>query len=197
VCDTARTESPFLDLLRCQGKHREQLHHYFHHDVRQYRSGRNSRIDLETLKEDPQTLEQLENSIVTGCNPTGSLVYSFITGRPLKTCGRDVQQGEYRYQQTMRLLVERGSDGVTVKRVGVTEWHVWLTWLTAPKIPENACKIVTAGVRQFINLRFPSRYSSKLFSRSLSSWRIASGEFDRSRAAAKGVFERSVPVILV
>ncbi len=81
MCDVARTESPFLDLLRCQGKHRKQLHHYFHHDVRQYRSGRNRRIDLETLEEVPQTLEQLEKSIVTGCNPTGSLEYSFVTGR--------------------------------------------------------------------------------------------------------------------
>src|SRR5258708_24324619 len=97
----------------------------------------------------------------------------------------------------MRVLVERGSDEVTVERVGVTGWHMWLAWVTAPKMPENACKTVTAGVRQCINLRFPSRYSLKPFSRSWSSWRIASGEFDCSRAAEKGVFERSVPVILV
>ena len=86
ISDAARTESPFLDLLRCQGKYRKQLHHYFYHDVRQYRSGRNRRIDLQTLEEVPQTLKQLEKSIVTGCNPNGSLAYSFITGRPLKMC---------------------------------------------------------------------------------------------------------------
>ncbi len=83
------------------------------------------------------------------------------------------------------------------KRVGVTGWHVWLTWLTMPKMPENTCKTVTARVRQLINLQFPLQHSLKPFSHSWSSWRIALGEFDCSRAVAKGILERLVPVILV
>src|SRR6267154_6147999 len=55
----------------------------------------------------------------------------------------------------------------------------------------------TNGVRQFISFRFPSRYSLKVRTRSWSSWRIASGEFDCWIAVAKGVSERSVPVVLV
>jgi len=62
-------------------------------------------------------------------------------------------------------------------------------------IAVNGCMSFTAKLTDFINLELPSRYSSKAFSRSWSSWRISSGEFDCSRATAKGVLERSVPVI--
>jgi hypothetical protein len=39
------------------------LNHYFYDDLRHYGSGRNRRIDLQTLKEVAQALEQLEKSI--------------------------------------------------------------------------------------------------------------------------------------
>jgi len=64
-------------------------------------------------------------------------------------------------------------------------------------IAVNGCMSFTAKLTDFINLGLPSRYSSKAFSRSWSSWRISSGEFDSSRAMAKGVLERSVPVIFM
>src|SRR6266478_835219 len=108
----------------------------------------------------------------------------------------DIQQGEHRCQQTEHSLVGTGSDEITVKRI--TGWHVRPTWLAATRIiPENDCIIFTAKLTHFINLRLPSRYSLKAFSHSWSSWRITSGEFGCSRATAKGVLERSVPVILV
>jgi len=71
-------------LLRCQGKYRKQFDHYFDYDVRQYRTRRNHRIDLHTLEEVPQTLEQLEKGIVARCNPTGGLAYPFIARNPVE-----------------------------------------------------------------------------------------------------------------
>jgi hypothetical protein len=96
IYDSTLTEPPLFDLFGCQGKHREKLDQYFDNDVDQHRSGRNHRIDLQTLEEIPQALKQLEKSIVARCNPTGSLEYSFITGKGLKCVLKDVQQGENR-----------------------------------------------------------------------------------------------------
>jgi hypothetical protein len=62
-------------------------------------------------------------------------------------------------------MVGGGSDEVTVKES--PDGHVRLTRLTAsPMIPEKAWMTFTAGLRQLIKLRFPSRYSLKAFSRS-------------------------------
>jgi hypothetical protein len=74
VCDSALTEPPLFDLFGRQGKHRKKLNHYFDNDLDQHRSRRNHRIDLQTLQEIPQALEQLEKRIVARCNTTGSLV---------------------------------------------------------------------------------------------------------------------------
>lgn len=66
-------------------------------------------------------------------------------------------------------MVGRGSDEVNVKE-SPDGGHVRLTRLTAsPMIAENAWMTFTAGLRQLIKLRFPSRYSLKAFSRSWSS----------------------------
>ena len=78
------TEPPLFDLLRSQGKHRKQFDHYFYDDLRHYLSGWNRRVDLQTLEEVPQALEQLEKHIITRRNPTGSLAYSFVTGNPVQ-----------------------------------------------------------------------------------------------------------------
>jgi len=78
------TEQPLFDLLRSQGKHRKQFDHYFYDDLRHYLSGWNRRVDLQTLEEVPQALEQLEKGIIARCNPTGSLAYSSITGNPVE-----------------------------------------------------------------------------------------------------------------
>ena len=80
ICDSELTESPLFDLFGRQGKNRKKLDHYFDNDLDQHRSGRNHRIDLQTLEEIPQALEQLEKCIVARCNPTGSLAYSSVTG---------------------------------------------------------------------------------------------------------------------
>ena len=82
--ESALTEPTLFDLFGRQGKHRKKLDHYFDNDLNQHRSGRNHRIDFQTLEEIPQALEQFEKRIVARCNPTGSLAYSFITGEPFE-----------------------------------------------------------------------------------------------------------------
>ena len=77
--DGVLTESTLLNLFRGQRKHRKQFNNYFDDDIRHYRSRRNRRIDLQTLQEIPQTLEQVEQCIVTRRNPTGSLECSYVT----------------------------------------------------------------------------------------------------------------------
>ncbi len=64
VYESVLTDPPLFDLLRSQGKHRKQFDHYFYDHLRHYLSGWNRRIDLQTLQELPQALEQLEKSIV-------------------------------------------------------------------------------------------------------------------------------------
>ena len=56
----ALTQPPQLYLFCRQGKHREQLDHYLDDDIRHYWSGRDRRIDLQTLEEIPQALEEVE-----------------------------------------------------------------------------------------------------------------------------------------
>jgi len=63
-------------------------------------------------------------------------------------------------------------------------------------MPENVWRTRTAGLRQSIILRFATRYSLKVFSRSWSSSRIASGVLKCWIFSANGFFERSVPVWL-
>ena len=72
---------PSLDLLRCQGKHRKQFNHYFYDDLHHHGSGGSRHIDLQTLKEVAQALEQFEKGIVARCNPTSSLSYQYIKQR--------------------------------------------------------------------------------------------------------------------
>jgi hypothetical protein len=84
MCNSALTETSLFNLFRRQSKHRKQLDHYLDNYLRQYRSGRNRRINLQTLEEVPQTLEQLEKSIITGCDPTSGLEYSFVTGESVE-----------------------------------------------------------------------------------------------------------------
>jgi len=55
-------------------------------------SGRNRRIDIQTLEKVAQALEQLEKSIVARCNSTGSLSYSYIT----KEMDQERIRGTYR-----------------------------------------------------------------------------------------------------
>ena len=62
--DGVLTEPTLLNLFRGQGKHRKQFNHYFDDDIRHYRSGRDHRIDLQTLQEVPQALEKVEQRIV-------------------------------------------------------------------------------------------------------------------------------------
>ena len=71
--DGVLTEPTLLNLLRGQGKHRKQFNHYFDDDIRHYRSGRDHRVNLQTLQEVPQALEKVEQRIVTRRNPTGGL----------------------------------------------------------------------------------------------------------------------------
>ena len=47
------TKPALLNLLGRQGKHRKYFHHYFHDNIRQYRSGWYHGIDLETSEEVP------------------------------------------------------------------------------------------------------------------------------------------------
>ena len=65
ICNSALTEPSLFNLLRRQSEHRKQLNHYLDNYLRQYRSGRNRRIYLQTLEEVLQTLEQLEEGIIT------------------------------------------------------------------------------------------------------------------------------------
>jgi hypothetical protein len=62
-------------------------------------------------------LEEIQQGIITRCNLTGGLIYSYITGELLKDTegSRDVHRGEYQSQQTKWLLVGTGSDEVTLK----------------------------------------------------------------------------------
>ena len=78
--DGVLTEPTLLDLFRSQSKYRKQFNHYFDDDIRHYRSRRDRRIDLQTLQEIPQALEEVEQCIVTRRNPAGSLACSYITG---------------------------------------------------------------------------------------------------------------------
>jgi hypothetical protein len=71
----AHTEPPLSNLFGREGKYREQFNHYLDDDICHYRSGWHCRIDLETLEEIAQALEKIEQRIVTGCDPTGSLAY--------------------------------------------------------------------------------------------------------------------------
>jgi hypothetical protein len=64
ICNNTLTEPTLFDLLRRQSKHREQFSHYFEHDLHHYRSGRDCRIDLQTLEETPYALEELEDGII-------------------------------------------------------------------------------------------------------------------------------------
>jgi hypothetical protein len=85
VYNSGLTEPSLFNLFRCQSKHRKQLHHDFDDYFRQDGSGRNRRINLETLEEVPQTLEQFDKSIITGCNSTSGLEYSFVTGESVES----------------------------------------------------------------------------------------------------------------
>jgi hypothetical protein len=82
--DGVLTEPTLLDLFRGQGKHRKQFNQYFDDDIRHYRSWRDLRIDLQTLQEISQALEEVEQGIVTRRNPTSSLICSYITGEPFE-----------------------------------------------------------------------------------------------------------------
>ena len=79
IYDSVLTEPPLTNLLRRQGKHRQQFNHYLDYDISQHRSGRDHRIDLETLEEIAQTLEEIQEGIIARCNPSRSLAYSYIT----------------------------------------------------------------------------------------------------------------------
>ena len=77
------TEPTLFNLFRSQRKHRKQFKHYFDDDIRQYRSGWGHCIDVQTLQEVPQALEEVEQCIVTRRNPTGSLPrYTLYGNRP-------------------------------------------------------------------------------------------------------------------
>jgi hypothetical protein len=82
--NSALTEPPLCELFGRQGKHRKKLDHYFDSDLDQQRSRWNHRVDLKTLEEIPQALEQLKKRIVARCNSTCSLEYSFITREPFE-----------------------------------------------------------------------------------------------------------------
>ena len=84
ICDSGLTEPAQLDLFSGQGKHRKQFNHYFNDDIRDDRSERDCRIDLQTLEEIPQTLEKIEQGVVTRRNPTCSLERSYVTGEQLE-----------------------------------------------------------------------------------------------------------------
>ena len=57
ICDSALTEPPPFDQFGRYCKHRKKLNHYFDNDLDLHRSGRNHRIDLQTLEEIFQALE--------------------------------------------------------------------------------------------------------------------------------------------
>ena len=49
ICNSSLTESPLLDLLCGQGKHRKHFDHYLDNDIDHDRGGRDRRIDFEAL----------------------------------------------------------------------------------------------------------------------------------------------------
>jgi hypothetical protein len=58
------TETPFLDLLRCQGKDGKYLSHYLDDDISHRRCDRKRGIDVEALGEIIDTFEELDKSII-------------------------------------------------------------------------------------------------------------------------------------
>ena len=54
------TKPPLVYLLRCQGKHRKQFNHYLDNYIGHHRSGRDRRVDFQTLEEIPQAVEEVE-----------------------------------------------------------------------------------------------------------------------------------------
>ena len=93
----APTEPPLFDLFGREGKHREQFHHYLDDDISHHRSGRDCRINLETLKEIAQAVKKIEQCVVTRCNPSGSLACLYVKKKPIRH-SRDVQQERHRTQ---------------------------------------------------------------------------------------------------
>ena len=93
----APTEPPLFNLFGREGKYREQFNHYLDDDICHYLSGRDCRIDLETLEEIAQALEKVEQRIVTRRNPTGSLACLYVRREPIGD-SRDVQRGGHRAQ---------------------------------------------------------------------------------------------------
>jgi hypothetical protein len=83
--ESALTEPPLFDLFGRQGEHGKKLDYYFDSDLDQHRSWRNHRIDLQTLEEIPQEVEELEKRIVARCNPTGSLACLLSQGNSLES----------------------------------------------------------------------------------------------------------------
>jgi hypothetical protein len=53
------------------------------------------RIDLQTLEEIPQTLEKVQEGIVTRRDPTGGLANSFITREPIKESIKGTNREEH------------------------------------------------------------------------------------------------------
>jgi hypothetical protein len=49
ICNSALTESPLLDLLCSQSKHRKHFDHDLDDDIDHYRGGRDRHMDLETV----------------------------------------------------------------------------------------------------------------------------------------------------
>ncbi len=59
TCESALTESLLSNLLGRQGKHREQFGHYLHDNIRHNRSEIHLRVNVQTLDETPQVLEEI------------------------------------------------------------------------------------------------------------------------------------------
>ena len=78
--NSALTEAALFNLPGRQGKHRKQFNHDLDDDIGHHRSRRDSRIDLETLEEISQALEEIEQGIVARRDPTGSLLHLYFTG---------------------------------------------------------------------------------------------------------------------
>ena len=59
TCESALTESLLSNLLGRQGKHREQFDHYLHNNIGHNRSEIHLRVNVQTLDETPQVLEEI------------------------------------------------------------------------------------------------------------------------------------------
>ena len=78
--NSALTETALINLPGRQGNYQKQFNHDLGSDIGHHLSGRDGRIDLETLEEIGQALEQIQQCIVARRDPAGSLKIHKLRG---------------------------------------------------------------------------------------------------------------------